>query len=340
MLEIQEVDQSLAESLAPEVFIDLVCISSTEDGATKFSINFHLEDPEEIWINDESLLNDIFLIIKNSLSTKTFLFKKTLKDIKNSSVFKNNQLHSKLEFSTLEPSNCVIDCYCGNDNLQGITTRQRLTGEDVSIPQASIDDVKFNYINKVLDLRTLDVEIKRKNNYDDTIPGNVSSGLVISYTTNKKSNFGFAFSLKNYLIKNSNVFKYLDGYNNFSEIVLKNSSIDIKKSFFYKKNISKKYQEWESINNEIKVLKIDDNDYKYLITCSDRPKSILEMDEYSVGINLTINDYSTNFFKTNIIEKLSNSKNFLLLYKSKIESILKNKNVSNAYEHFFNTLMN
>lgn len=325
MLEIYEIEQDPLDNIyAPDVFID-----SCEVYNNYINVYYRIEDKNYKWINNELILKDLSLYI----SCNQEFYKETLVGVKKNSIVKNGIITGYVRFD-IKADNITVKAKCENRNLVGnITTEEILSINKLT--KSSLDGAEYTYINKNKDLRLLDVyQLSLYNNTEENTYQ--KSNLYISYTPDKKANIAYIFNIDKFLTENSHTYKILKKYENFKINILNNSSIDVQNTIFYKKKIDKNSIKYAPINSKIVSYEVNKGDPNgdHVITCTDTV-NLYDKNEYSVKLNIKVNDYSSQFFKEEVIDKLKTTKNFLLNYKNKYELLQRNNLIENKNEFFY-----
>lgn len=328
MLEIVNLQQELDENvIAPEVYIDSIHIDNE-----KVRVFFHLEDPDNKWTQNQYLLENLFVYItydqQNYVEKLISLKQKTNNNL--------NYISSHIDFILNSPNSKIL-AYTGNDSIRSISTDERVLQDDRPV-QPAIGSTTYKYINKIIDLRLLDINFNLKPEEVSTSTGKYDNTIFVSDTTIKKSNIGYIFDLENYLNNNSATYRTLKNYNNYKKIILERSYIDQANILFLKKNITLKGQEYQKINSPINIIRLSDNEYKYLLTLTDDNDNNLNINKYSLRVYFEVKDYSHFFFKNNITDILASSKQYVSYYLSRLQSIFDNKTIENPYNFFFENI--
>lgn len=330
MLEIAETtptENDISE-IAPEVFIDSVHVTDT-----KIKVFYHIEDQFSKWLDDQSVLENLYINIEYGDQK----YYKKLISIKNTYGVKNKLLNGIAIFQN-NTGTSTLTAYINNRDLKGITTTEKVLTSNIA-EKASIGTTNYQFINKIIDLRLLDFNITTLAvpSVDETSP-TFNNRIFVSNTTNKKANIGFLFDLEEFLEKNSSTYRFLKQYKTYKDSILNQSLLKVENISFFKKNVSLNNQEYQKIMSPITLIRLDDSNYKYLITTSDDNTNILNTNLYKLGVSVEVEDYSSLFFKSDILTSLQNSKNYIEYYISKIDAILQNDSLQNPYHFFFENM--
>jgi len=346
MKTLQSVEEPIINSIAPTIYIDSIDFytqNATAGGSVnKYKINFSLNDPERLWINNEEVYNSLNVSVSyynTAISQSIVLFEDTLSNLKNRGVRTETELYISAEITEPfpTPNNFFISASCGNALLSGDVVVEPLKIDGI-FPESVIyfadgKQQNFEYIKKIRDLNILklpDIQFSAS-----VSPSrNVLGDLNVSYTINKEALLGVSVDLEKALEQSSRPYNYFKNYPFFKEQILNNSKILVDKTYFSKSNKTQNSKNYNKINSAIKSLKIDDNKNIYYLTTIDDTKNFSDFSEYSAKINLAIQDYSYTFYQT-IKNSIQETKGTLTKLKLLFIDNLSNKNLVNINEYIY-----
>lgn len=364
-LEVADITEDSLNIVAPTVFVD-----SVELNGSFAKIFFSLENDESNWITNNATLNSYSLYMNVADQSKSAL----LASIKNSSKNVNNKLTGFFEFDlskiqsfdtsnvvttitssfiqqtvssaeslttidtiqsgTAQPS-ILIKAFCGNKELAGPQLIEPIIVSG-TIATSTYGSFSFTYTSKIKDLNLLnDNFVVLTGSAAKTLEPLFSPELLSSVTIDKKASVGTVFNLLTYLENYSQIYKKIKNYKNFANLVLRNSSINIDKTTFFKKNFTERKKDFAEFTSKVNVLKLDDSGFNYLITGTDKAKGTEDRSNYGVKVRVSVNDYSETYLKDTLLKQIIEARKLIKNYKERIIDLQKNTSIDNAFEYYF-----
>jgi len=364
-LEVADISENSLNVVAPTVYVD-----SVELNGNFAKVFFSLENDSTNWIIDNSTLNNYYLYMNVADQSKNAL----LVTIKNSSKDKTDKLNGFFEFDlskikSFDVSNSVINitssfeqqtissvttlttietipsgvaqpsilikAFCGNKELSGPQLIEPIYVSG-SIPESKFNNFSFPYISKIKNLNLLNENfIASTGSAPEELSPLFDPELLSSVTIDKKASVGVIFNLLTYLENYSQIYKKIKNYKIFADLVLRNSSINVDKTIFYKRNYTQSKKDFISFTNKTNVLKIDDSGFNYLISATDKASNPEDRSDYGVKIKVSVNDYSETYLKNVLLKEIIEARKLIKNYKERIIELQKNSILKNPFEFYF-----
>lgn len=323
--------------IAPEIYID-----SVEIEENNISIFFHIEDSKfnrdfySRWIANEYVLENLYV----NIICNNFSYKRSLRDLKNKNKIIDYKIYDSITFKNDKTGNLFVKAYCSDkqDIARGESTTEKILINNL-IPNAFYENTKYTYINKIKDLRDLELTPLILNKVEKPAAKDNSKDLYISYQFgNKRANVAYIFDIDSFLDNNSHSYRILKKYKLFKDIIISKSHIIPSSLYFSKKIYSNAIEDtFKSFGVKPKILKVnqDEADGKYIITCSDEVVGDEERRKFLVKLSFDVYDFSKEFVKKEIIGSLRDARAFIVRYKEKFSTCFQNSSIENPREYFF-----
>lgn len=364
-LEVADISENSLNVVAPTVYVD-----SVELNGNFAKVYFSLENDSTNWIIDNNTLSNYYLYMSVADQSKNAL----LATIKNSSKNKTDKLNGFFEFDlskikSFDVSNSVINitssfeqqtvsstttlttietipsgvaqpsilikAFCGNKELSGPQLIEPIYVSG-SIPESKFNNFSFPYVSKIKDLNLLSENFTASTgSAPEELSPLFDPELLSSVTIDKKASVGVVFNLLTYLENYSQIYKKIKNYKIFADVVLRNSSINVDKTIFYKRNYSQSKKDFISFANKTNVLKIDDSGFNYLISATDKASDPEDRSNYGIKVKVSVNDYSEIYLKNVLLKEIIEARKLIKNYKEKIIELQKNSVLENAFEFYF-----
>lgn len=323
MLKIANIPDPKRNAVAPSVYIDSVALENSQ-----VFVDVKLYDTNAEWSVDDQLLENTFIYVSDGVETQ----KKLLKSITLNKKFKNKTIEDQFIFNTTS-SNIFLSAWAGNENISGERAREQITINN-EIISSNIGNTTFEYINKVKNLNLLNFDIIYATG-SLSASSALQSDIFVSHRPDKKASIGFIFDLQKFLEINSSEYNILKNNEFYAKKILSNSSIDVDRSYFFKKNVTKNSKEDEKIKNIINVSPIDQDSYKFFVSVLDDNENIKNKSYYELGFRLVIKDYSSQLINNNFIKEIPIFIKELSYYKDLFILASKNKDIEDVEKYIF-----
>jgi hypothetical protein len=324
MLKVANVPDPRRNLIAPTVYFDGFTI---ENGSVYADVM--LFDSIGEWMIDEQLLNNTYVYVKDDYTTQ----KKLLKNLKLNKKIENNSIKDQFVFK-LTGSSTLLTAWCGNEQVEGIKTSENIINNG-QILQSSFNGTEFEYVNKIKNLDLLNFDVVFTTGSTTNVSSPLVSDLFVSDRPDKRSILGFIFNLQTFLENNSPQYNILKNNVYYRQKILANSSIDLNKSYFSKRNLTNKDKEHTKINSNLETFLISSLRSSFLISAVDDNQDLNNKSYYEFGYHLEIKDYSSEIISQEIKKQINEFINTLISYKRSFEQAGNDSVVEDIQKYIF-----
>jgi hypothetical protein len=327
MLKVATIEDSSQNLIAPSVYIEGV---EKENGS--YTIHYSLTDTNNSWITNPDVLNRLSVYISDGTITE----KRLLLASTTTNVIKNNTI--KDYFIIKNTGSAVsMSAWVGDQYISGAKTIEQIQLNN-TITKATYNSTTYEYINKIKDFNILNFNVLLNGSIANTNTTPLESDLLIAYRPNKIANLGFVLNLEKLLEQKSPLFNVLKNKTEYRNIILNNSKINIEKSYFSKKNLTKKEKDYTKINNNVFSTILSATTGNYFVGVVDDNKDINNRSYYDIKCYLEIDDYSSRFIGEKIQTDLAAALKLLEAYTLDFTNASQDKTIGDANIYIFENL--
>lgn len=327
MLKVATVEDASQNLIAPSVYIEGV---EKENGS--YIIHYSLTDTNNSWITNPDVLNRLSVYISDGTITE----KRLLLTSVTANAIKNNTI--KDYFIIKNTGSAVsMSAWVGDQYISGTKTIEQVQLNN-TIAKATYNSTTYEYINKIKDFNILNFNVLLSDSIANTNTTPLESDLLIAYRPNKIANLGFVLNLEKLLEQKSPLFNVLKNKTEYKNIILNNSKINIEKSYFSKKNLTKKEKDYTKINNNVFSTILSATTGNYFVGVADDNKDTNNRSYYDIKCYLEIEDYSSRFIGEKVQADLAAALKLLGTYTLDFTNASQDKTISDANIYIFENL--